>query len=90
MAIYELHSKMVLPEYGNGTKKVQEFFLVEQMWDDMDGTFVEQPFASNIVINDIQHLRNFITYHSATVACPNSPEGFNSDFLPKNKHIKHL
>jgi len=88
--IYELKSRMVLPEYGNGTKKVQEFFLVEEMWDSMTGTFVEQPFASNIVVNDIKHLRNFITYHKATVSCPNSSEAFNSEYLPKNKSLKNL
>jgi hypothetical protein len=90
MAVYELQSRMVLPEYGNGTKKVQEFFLTEQIWDDMTGTYVEEPFQSFPVINDLNHLRNFITYHHTVVYCPQSDVAFDSDDLPKNKSLKHL
>ena len=90
MAVYELHNRMVLPEYGNGTKKVQEFYLVEFVWDSYEGSFTKCIFSTDIVINDLQHLRNYIVFHNIVVACPNTEIGFDSKNLPKNKSLKHL
>ena len=90
MGIYILQDRMVLPEYGSGTKKVQEFFLTEEIWDDMEGTYVEEPFQSFPVINDLAHLRNFITYHQVVVFCPKSDVAFDSADLPKNRSLVNL